>query len=427
MLQHLFSEGKLTLEVYGGYGEIGGNCIVIKDGNRKIAFDNGIRFSVLRRYYRGRIQPLGPSELRSLEAIPPLKAYEEIDALYISHLHLDHLGLLGALPPGTKVYVPSIKSLAIVEGWYRASPTWLAELPHRLNVEVLEAEPYREDEQSVIPVPVSHSAYPSYAFVYKGSDRTVLYSGDLRVSGPLSPELDTVKSLERALKGLKVDLAMLEGTNIGEPETPIGPDEFKGVLNRAMMDAELIMISIDPLDLELLSAVLRLAGLNGRTPIIASPRVLEALPLLLEGGLLPEGSAIVAASELEEPPPIPLKIISIREEALKAPGSHVIVQDPVGFLEMLRKMKLWGEELPKNGVAILTTPEPLEAEAEVEEETLAAWLYSLGVQTYRLRPSGHYYPHELRRLLNAIKPAKLIPIHTNRPDLLLALTSLLTR
>jgi hypothetical protein len=53
------AQGSTSIEIYGGYREIGGNCIVIRDGDRKLVLDNGIRFSILRKYYRGGLQPLG--------------------------------------------------------------------------------------------------------------------------------------------------------------------------------------------------------------------------------------------------------------------------------------------------------------------------------------------------------------------------------
>jgi len=58
--QKLFEReyGKVKIRVYGGLNEIGGNCVVIEDGDRKIVFDNGIRFSLLRKFYGGRIEPL---------------------------------------------------------------------------------------------------------------------------------------------------------------------------------------------------------------------------------------------------------------------------------------------------------------------------------------------------------------------------------
>ncbi len=54
-----FTQGSISIEIYGGYREIGGNCVVIRDGDRKLVLDNGIRFSILRKYYRGGLQPLG--------------------------------------------------------------------------------------------------------------------------------------------------------------------------------------------------------------------------------------------------------------------------------------------------------------------------------------------------------------------------------
>ena len=417
--QLTISEGSITLEVYGGYREIGGNCIVIKDKDRKIVFDNGIRFQVFKRYYRGRIQPLGINELRSIGAIPPLNIFENIDALYISHFHLDHLGLLGALPPGTRIYVPSISILEAIEEWYKATPTWLAELPHKLHIDVIELKPYKEDELGVTPIPVSHSAYPSYALVYNGHDKTVFYSGDLRVNGPLGPRINTIQNIEKVLNFGGIDIALIEGTNIGGIETPIGPEEFRSILNKVLMESGLTIISIDPLDFELLTAISELATLNGRTVVISSSRLIDVLPQWLS--MFNMGNLeLSVATELEKPSLAPVDYVSLKQDVLENPDSYLLVQEPVGFLEVLRQMRLWGEELSGDAISILTTPEPLEAESEVEEETLVYWLYSLGVKVYRVRLSGHYYPHELRNILDIIKPRRLVPIHTRHPKLMLS-------
>jgi len=411
------SEGSLSIEVYGGYREVGGNCIVVKDRGRKLVFDNGIRFNIMKKYYRGRVKPLGIVELRRIGAIPPLSVFEDADALYITHFHLDHLGLLGALPPGTRVYVPSTSILEAVEEWYRASPTWLAEVPHRLHVEIVEMEPYKEDELGVTPIPVSHSAYPSLALVYRGYDSTLFYSGDLRVSGPLGPRVDTLQNLRRVLGPGGVDVALLEGTNVGSVLTPLGPDEFKSMMNRILLEDNLVTISIDPLDFELLTMIHELALLAGRKVVVYSSRLADTLPHWLNSSIVGVAELEPAiAAELEKPVPLPAEYISVREDVMRNPGDFVLVQDPLGFLDMLRRMKVWGEELP-DAVAILTTPEPLEAEAEVEEKVLVYWLHMFGVRAYRIKLSGHYYPHELRQLVGVLMPKRLVPIHTRRPDL----------
>jgi len=416
--QLVLTEEPITLEVYGGYREIGGNCIVIKDKDRKIVFDNGIRFQVLRRYYRGRIRPLGINELRSIGVIPPLDVFEDIDALYISHFHLDHLGLLGALPPGTRVYVPSISVLETIEEWYRVTPTWLAELPHKLHVDIAELKPYKEDEHGVTPIPVSHSAYPSYALVYNGYDKTVFYSGDFRVQGPLGPRIDTLQNMGRVLGAEGTDFALLEGTNIGGVETPIGPEEFRSIVNRVLMGGGLSIISLDPLDFELLTAISELALSNGRTVVIASSMIASVLPQWFTSEFNVGNLKLAVATELEEVSAVPVDHVSLKQDVFEDPSSYLLVQEPVGFLEMLRQMRVWGERLPRDATALLTTPEPFEAESEVEEETLAYWLYMLGIQVYRVRLSGHYYPHELRSILDVVKYRRLIPIHTRHPKLM---------
>jgi len=415
-------EGSLKVEVYGGYGEIGGNCVVIRDRDRKLVFDNGIRFQVLRRYYHGRIQPLGVVELRSTGVIPPREVFEGADAVYISHLHLDHLGLLGALPPGVKVYVPSLGVLEALESWYRAAPTWLAEVPHRQGVELAELKPYQDDGSGVTPIPVSHSAYPSFALAYRGYDRTLFYSGDLRLRGPLGPRADTLESIARAVDPGGFDVALLEGTNLGAVETPIGPEEFKAVLSRLLAESRLAVVSLDPLDFEAFSALWELALFSGRDIVIASHLLLDVLPYWLRELQGAPSVELAAAVELESPPPpAPIGSVSLLQDVLRNPERFLVIQEPVGFLEMARRLRLWGEKLPGGTVAVLTTPEPRESWLEAEEEVLASWLHQLGASVYRVRLSGHYHPHELGKILGALKPKKVIPIHTKHPAQLLAL------
>jgi ribonuclease J len=93
--------------------------------------------------------------------------------------------------------------------------------------------------------------------------------------------------------------------------------------------------------------------------------------------------------------------------------------EPVGLLQILRKLKIWGESLNLTGsVVVLTDPEPKESIKEVEERALRAWLRSFGIQTVRLRLSGHYLPHQFSKIIEALKPKHLIPIHTEEANLI---------
>jgi len=63
-------------------------------------------------------------------------------------------------------------------------------------------------------------------------------------------------------------------------------------------------------------------------------------------------------------------------------------------------------------------PEPRESIKEIEEEALKTWLKSFGIQTFRLRLSGHYLPHQFHNIIETLKPKNLIPLHTEEADLM---------
>jgi len=56
-----------------------------------------------------------------------------------------------------------------------------------------------------------------------------------------------------------------------------------------------------------------------------------------------------------------------------------------------------------------------EGEEGAEESVALSWLRRPGLQPYRLRVSGHYYPHELAKLIQLAKPKEVIPVHAEDP------------
>jgi ribonuclease J len=415
--------GRVKIKIYGGFNEIGGNCIVIQDGDKRIVFDNGIRFSTLRKYYGGRIEPRGPQELRSIGAIPPAEVFSEATAVYISHFHLDHVGLLSAIPPGVNIKVPSTEILEkTLSSWYRSSGSWLAYIPLDYAAKVEEVQPRVEDENGVIAIPVSHSCYPAYSFLYRGSDAVLFYSGDLRVE-PLTNihgHLDLLQSIDSL--GLdSVDVALIEGTNFSTDHMLMTPTIFREHVSLSLKEYDFVSISIDPLDLEAFMAILDSSILMERGLVIGSERLLWMVEELEKiGSKALENMYIV--EELEAPTTVGLEETSLTRDVLKRPQEYTVIIEPVGLLKILRRLKVWGEAPDLAGsVLVLTDPEPRESIKEVEEEALRAWLRIFGVQTYRVRFSGHYLPHQFPYIIERVKPRELIPIHTEEPNIMIRL------
>jgi mRNA degradation ribonuclease J1/J2 len=70
-----------TLTFYGGVNEIGGNKILLKDGDTKIFFDFGMSFSMRRLFYSPPfLSPKSERSLQELGILPSLTASTSLTA-----------------------------------------------------------------------------------------------------------------------------------------------------------------------------------------------------------------------------------------------------------------------------------------------------------------------------------------------------------
>jgi ribonuclease J len=112
----------VNLRFFGGVGEIGGNKILLEDGDTKIWLDFGKSFDSGAEYYTNYLQPRGIAGLKDylefdlLPRVEGLYAKEMLpetdirykdplfDGILVSHSHGDHVGHLGFVDPLIPVY-----------------------------------------------------------------------------------------------------------------------------------------------------------------------------------------------------------------------------------------------------------------------------------------------------------------------------------
>jgi len=120
----------VRLTFYGGINEIGGNKILLEDGERRLFLDFGFPFKGFKKFYEEYLRPRGGAGLLdplTMGLMPPLEGIyrddlvtpnlwqefqgsplhrkiERIDGVLLSHAHLDHSGYISFLREDIPVY-----------------------------------------------------------------------------------------------------------------------------------------------------------------------------------------------------------------------------------------------------------------------------------------------------------------------------------
>ena len=413
----VFNLGEHTkIEVWGGYSTIGGNCIVVRDRGEAIVLDQGLDFSTFKEYYGGFIQPEITEDLREIGAIPPKTIYDGASDVYISHLHLDHLGSL-AIPIeyDVRVYVPSKRVLEKLSSFWISNWKELL-LPSSFNLSDL--IDVASSSKNVKPIPVSHSSYPSYSFLVETSEGDILYTGDFRASSP-AKLVDTVESLEKVLDGRGVDVLIAEGTNFSRKMTPLTGEDVVNMLSRILdkYDQRHIFVSAHPLDIETFLLISNILRAKGFEPVLTHAKYAALLDACLrEIGIKDIGFLLLPLrGELSE------SLQYVGEVELRD-----LMDRKVAFftsVTAVNEMKMLNRRgLDLRGLLQITlTGEPVEEEGRIMEARLGNWARKFGINTFQIHLSGHYMPYEFKDIIRVAKPKMLIPIHTRASQTMISI------
>ena len=151
------------------------------------------------------------------------KGKSDCDAVFFTHYHGDHIGLLDTINPDIPLYMGEIsKAIAKILN------DRLSKSPHIKSHDVKRVEEIKTFKAArriqigdicITPFVVDHSAYDAYMFLIEADGKRVLHTGDFRAHGPRGKGLGTV--LEKYVKG--VDVVVCEGTTLSraaaKPET----------------------------------------------------------------------------------------------------------------------------------------------------------------------------------------------------------------
>ncbi|MFR8086721.1 MAG: MBL fold metallo-hydrolase, partial [Leuconostoc gelidum] len=192
----------MQVKFLNGLNTIGGNVVSFTQGKTRLVMDFGVNFA--------------PSEIPTgdllangtLPDLPDLftDAHSEFETtIFVSHLHLDHMGALKYLTKPTDVYM----SQASADLYYVLTKLGIESAPYA-NIKVIDFEnPTNFGKFEVTFFETDHDARGAAAIRIRNGEHTVVHSGDVRLDGP-HPE--RVNHWADILRDENIDLLLLEGT-----------------------------------------------------------------------------------------------------------------------------------------------------------------------------------------------------------------------
>lgn len=387
-----------NLIIHRAADEIGGNCIEISSGGSRILFDFGLPLSAAKEKkpaaaYRPEIAGVYCGQAAGA------------DAVFLTHAHPDHYGMLSELNPVIPVYA----SRAAVNLLLNIAPLYGISFAHLHFNAISNGQTVKIGNFSVQALAVDHSAPQAFAYQIETDGKRILYTGDLRAHGKCG-------YLTRRLAGAaKPDYLLMEGTTLSRPEKHSETEEELQLrLEKAFSGGGLPVISFSPQNLDRFVSVYKAARKTGKTLVIDpySCRVLEQFRHL--GKNIPQWNwrgirVYFAANSITKR--LGKAIFSYKSKKITladilASPEKFVIKDNFVLRRSLLKRTSDIHLIHSSWAGYLDEPDNA-----LKNDALA---HNLPIEV--LHTSGHGDYSTLLKIVQKLSPGLLIPVHTECAD-----------
>jgi len=446
-----------SLSFFGGVHEIGGNTILMEDGDAKILFDFGKNFRRFGMFFSYPFNlPTNSVELELVKTgiVPQIKtsrgdvldllvSYESgevkepngrsaLSDVIISHSHSDHIGNVSLLRSDLNIRMGLMTDLLYSTAILTRRGAsledrlyWSSAQEHtpRLKVKGFTGnETIKVDSVRIIPYPVDHSVPGAYGFIIESSSGRIAYTGDLRTHGYVG-KLTEVFIEEAASEPL--EMLICEGTNMNYSrvgsEEQIRLDASRIIDRSAKQGNRFTLVEVRSNDIDRISTFFQIAQEKGMK-VSVTTRLAYLLNRI-------EAARLDKRLQRKLPKVKDVEVVAKRKRYYESwerelDENGIVTTKATDFLRVSEPtmlidtgtLDIFETPIPKGSLYIQSTSEHIDEEGAFEEERLINTLALNGVICYRLHCSGHMDALEIERMIRACKAKKVLPIHTLHPE-----------
>lgn len=422
---------KLTkIKFYAGMRTIGGTIVCVSYGDDSIIFDFGRDYRPLDSIVQGGFNKLknpvgeyirmgilphidylyGKKEIEKYNDIKPALGSKKNIKVFISHLHLDHMELMGLIDES----VPVIMTKDGLNLYNHLEKIGEGIKGKRKFQSMDYNETVCCGDIKVTALRVEHDVLGACSFFIQTPDLNILYTGDLRTDGA-HPEW-TSGMIEKANE-FGVDLLMIEGTNIRESipqKSKLGDKRVTEGDIKKLTEEEIkksngvAFFNIYHRNLERISELYEAAKGAGRKLVLEPKTAYLAKDMLkMDDFLVLDDDRIEKISDEAEKAISDIGKVSI--EKINSEPLNYFIQNSFENLLLLLDIDV------ENGVYIHSNGSPL-GDYDPNYGALKEFLNKLPLKFKYIGASGHAKAEDLRSVAEKIAPDWFIPLHSFHPE-----------
>jgi ribonuclease J len=409
----------MEFRIHRGTKEIGGSCVEVWTENTRILLDFGMPLVEKdgKEFNFSKYKTLKSTELISKGVLPNIKGLYDnsdrlIDGVIISHPHQDHYGLANFINEDVQYYLGEATN-KIIELNNIFTPQ---EIHLKKTIYFEKEKTFKIGDISITPYWADHSAFDSYSFLVEAYGKSLFYSGDFRSHGRKSKAFYWFTHNAPQ----NVDYLLLEGTTISRGNKPFKtePEIENELVEVFKQQGKINLIYTSGQNIDRLTSIYRACKRTGKI-FVVDVYVAKVLKELSKYASIPYPS--------EDFKNLKVMFPFYTSRRLKNEGHEKI-------LYQFKKYKITKEEISNQSEKIVMIVRPsmqkdLEKISGIEGGNLIYSMWEGYLQKsntkkfvdyltkqkftiHKIHTSGHADTKTLIKMVEAIKPKNIVPIHT---------------